>query len=162
MSNERGRPLTQTLRSPLTPRQHEIFALLCDGLSYRQVADCLGLEATTIRSHAPRIYARLGARGLRQAMVIAARQGWTPWTPPPQERRQGAEPREFDPFATGVLAELDRWLASRFADQDARDALHHGVAAMCARRGVRPARGSASSPMRDLLHHVAVDTLIPT
>ncbi|MFQ5448049.1 MAG: response regulator, partial [Saprospiraceae bacterium] len=49
-------PKPQKTQSPLTPRQHDIAQCLVDGLSYKMVADRLGISIDTVRTHIKNIY----------------------------------------------------------------------------------------------------------
>ncbi|MBX3250447.1 MAG: LuxR family transcriptional regulator [Myxococcales bacterium] len=47
-------------RSPLTPREREVVALLISGASTRDIADRTGLTVSTINTYMKRIFAKLG------------------------------------------------------------------------------------------------------
>ncbi len=55
--------------STLTPREHQVIGLLCDGLKYRQVGLELNISAETVRKHAANIYKKLGVKNRTQAMI---------------------------------------------------------------------------------------------
>lgn len=52
--------MTTDARSPLTPRQREIAALLLDGLPRREIAARLCIEDRTVRNHITAIGRALG------------------------------------------------------------------------------------------------------
>ncbi|MBC9909697.1 response regulator [Chitinophaga varians] len=55
--------------SPLSPREHEVLALLAEGLSYKLVADRLCVSYTTINTHTKRIYEKLHISSLGEAIA---------------------------------------------------------------------------------------------
>ncbi len=55
----------------LTPRQREVFELLRQGLSNRQIAGLLFIEESTVKVHAHHIYDKLGTRS-RTALAVQA------------------------------------------------------------------------------------------
>lgn len=56
----------------LTKRQHEIFNLLAEGKSNRQIAFDIGISEHTVRVHMTAILRSLGVRNRTQAAVMAA------------------------------------------------------------------------------------------
>lgn len=54
----------------LTERQHEIAALVMEGLTEQEIADRLHLSKQTIKNHKQRIYAKLGARNAMEMANI--------------------------------------------------------------------------------------------
>ncbi|MCA9699515.1 MAG: response regulator transcription factor [Myxococcales bacterium] len=59
----------------LTPREHEVLALLADGLSNRVIGDRLGISAHTVKFHVDALLAKLDARSRTAAVVEAIRRG---------------------------------------------------------------------------------------
>ena len=55
--------------SPLTERETEVLTLLSDGLSYKMVADRLGLSFHTVNTHAKNIYEKLHVASLGEAIA---------------------------------------------------------------------------------------------
>lgn len=55
--------------SPLTHREKEVLSLLAEGLSYKMVADQLGLSYGTVNSHAKNIYEKLHISSLGEAIA---------------------------------------------------------------------------------------------
>lgn len=149
---------------PLTPRQFEVLLALCEGCSYRQVGEQVGIAASTVRAHVHQITSRLGVSDIKQAIVTTTRKGWLPWQMPPRQLRRQERPEvTADPLTAATLQEIDTWLASGFTDQAARDAWHLTGRAACLKAGViSQRRNPRPSPLRDLLEHVAADTLIPS
>jgi DNA-binding NarL/FixJ family response regulator len=60
------------LRARLTPREREVFELLGQGLSNRQIADLLVISEATAKLHAQHIYDKTGMRSRVAIMVQAA------------------------------------------------------------------------------------------
>jgi DNA-binding NarL/FixJ family response regulator len=56
-------------KSPLTPKEKEVLALLADGLSYKMVADKLDIGYTTVNTYARRIYDKLHISSLGEAIA---------------------------------------------------------------------------------------------
>lgn len=63
----------QALVEPLTPRELDVLALLCDGLTNGEIADELGVAIGTIKFYTGQIYGKLGVRN-RVTAVDRARQ----------------------------------------------------------------------------------------
>nr|WP_246256098.1 response regulator transcription factor [Isoptericola halotolerans] len=59
----------------LTPREHDILALLCRGSSNAEIAAALYLEASTVKSHLGRIMTKTGTRDRVQLVVWAFERG---------------------------------------------------------------------------------------
>lgn len=60
---------TKQSKNPLSPKENEVLAFLADGLSYKMVADKLGVSYATINTHAKRIYEKLHISSLGQAIA---------------------------------------------------------------------------------------------
>ena len=58
-----------TTKNPLTPKENEVLALLAEGLSYKMVADRLGVSYATVNTHAKRIYEKLHISSLGEAIA---------------------------------------------------------------------------------------------
>jgi DNA-binding NarL/FixJ family response regulator len=69
----------------LSDREHQIAALLVEGLTNKEIAEQLFLSTETIKSYVARILRKLGARNRVQAAVLLARGGMIPATPPARE-----------------------------------------------------------------------------
>jgi two-component system, NarL family, nitrate/nitrite response regulator NarL len=59
----------------LSPREHEVLALLSEGISNRDVAERLGISRHTAKFHVNAILDKLGASSRTEAVVLAARSG---------------------------------------------------------------------------------------
>lgn len=58
------------IHNPLTPKETEVLAHLSEGLSYKMIADKLGVSYTTINTHAKRIYEKLHISSLGEAIAF--------------------------------------------------------------------------------------------
>ena len=59
----------------LTPREHEILALLADGKTAPAIADALVLSTRTVQKHIEHIYDKLGVRGRHELVAYAFETG---------------------------------------------------------------------------------------
>jgi two-component system, NarL family, nitrate/nitrite response regulator NarL len=57
------------LDAPLSEREHQVLTLLAEGLSYKMVADQLGLSFHTVNTHAKKIYEKLHVASLGEAIA---------------------------------------------------------------------------------------------
>jgi len=57
---------------PLSPREHEVVALIADGLSNREIAERLMLSVRTVERHIENVYNRLGIRGKAGRAIVTA------------------------------------------------------------------------------------------
>jgi DNA-binding NarL/FixJ family response regulator len=69
-----GVPVTASadVAACLTPREREVYSLLCEGLSNRQIADALVISEATAKLHTHHIYDKTGVRSRTAIMVRAA------------------------------------------------------------------------------------------
>jgi LuxR family maltose regulon positive regulatory protein len=67
-----------TMVEILTPREAEVFQGLARRLSYQEIGDELFVSLETVKSHAARIYGKLGVSGRREALAKAQSLGWLP------------------------------------------------------------------------------------
>ena len=65
-------------RLGVTPRELEILALIAEGLSTREIAGRLFVSENTVKTHASRLFAKLGARRRTQAVQLAKGAGLVP------------------------------------------------------------------------------------
>jgi len=63
-------------RCPLTDKELLVLKRLAQGLVYKQIAECLGVSASVVRTHLHNVYAKLGVRDRAQAVLLADRRGW--------------------------------------------------------------------------------------
>lgn len=61
--------LPKQIQNPLSPKETEVLALLAEGLSYKMVADKLGISYSTVNTHAKRIYEKLHISSLGEAIA---------------------------------------------------------------------------------------------
>jgi DNA-binding NarL/FixJ family response regulator len=57
------------ISNPLSPKENEVLALLAEGLSYKMVADKLGVSYSTVNTHGKRIYEKLHISSLGEAIA---------------------------------------------------------------------------------------------
>ena len=57
----------------LTPREHEVLALVAAGRSNREIAETLYLSPLTVKTHVSRVLSKLGARDRVQLVIMASR-----------------------------------------------------------------------------------------
>jgi len=65
-----GAPSTSTINAVLTPRQHDVFELIVQGMSNKEIARTLQLAEGTVKIHIKALFAKLGVR--RRAAVAVA------------------------------------------------------------------------------------------
>ena len=56
-------------KSPLSPKENDVLALLSEGCSYKMVADKMGVSYTTINTYTKRIYEKLHISSLGEAIA---------------------------------------------------------------------------------------------
>ena len=71
----------------LTTRERDVIRLVSVGASNKEVADRLGLRASTVKSHVSSILWKLQAGSRTEAAVIALRAGLVEVPPPDRQRR---------------------------------------------------------------------------
>lgn len=59
----------QEIKNPLSPKENEVLILLAEGMSYKMVADKMGVSYTTINTHAKHIYEKLHIQSLGEAIA---------------------------------------------------------------------------------------------
>lgn len=57
------------IKNPLSPKENEVLTHLAEGLSYKMVADKLGVSYATVNTHAKRIYEKLHISSLGEAIA---------------------------------------------------------------------------------------------
>jgi DNA-binding NarL/FixJ family response regulator len=77
-------PETQAIEPLLTPREGDVLALLRQNNSNAQIALALGIGVETVRSHARRIYRKLGVSSRRTLLALAGAPSTPEAGPPPQ------------------------------------------------------------------------------
>ena len=70
-----GNSPTTPQTMPLTLREHEVIALLCEGLPNRQISSRLSISETTVRRHLTTIFAKLGVTDRLELVIYAYRHG---------------------------------------------------------------------------------------
>ena len=65
----------RALIATLTPREHEVFALVARGKLNKQIAFELGTSERTVKAHRHALMAKLKVQSLAEAVAIAARLG---------------------------------------------------------------------------------------
>ena len=59
----------------ITPREHEILALIAAGLSNREIAEKLFVSENTVKTHSSRLFDKLNAKRRTQAVQLAKEAG---------------------------------------------------------------------------------------
>jgi DNA-binding NarL/FixJ family response regulator len=77
-----GRDVAQASLEELTPREHEVLALMSRGLNNAEIAGALVIGEATAKTHVARILSKLGVRDRVQAVVIAYQSGFAPAATP--------------------------------------------------------------------------------
>jgi DNA-binding CsgD family transcriptional regulator len=62
----------------VTPRELEILELIAAGLSTREIAERIYVSENTVKTHASRLFDKLGARRRTQAVQLAKQHGLIP------------------------------------------------------------------------------------
>lgn len=62
--------IPKKIDNPLSPKETQVLSLLADGLSYKMVADKLGVSYSTVNTHAKRIYEKLHISSLGEAIAF--------------------------------------------------------------------------------------------
>ncbi len=65
----------RNMEAPLTRREKEVLRLLCEGKSYRVIADQLFVSPNTVRFHLKNIYKKLHVNSKCEAVIKASREG---------------------------------------------------------------------------------------
>lgn len=61
-------------RSELTPREQQMLDYLSRGLSYERIAEAAGISFETVKTHARRIFRKLGVHSRAEAVAICWRE----------------------------------------------------------------------------------------
>lgn len=82
----------------LAPRQQQILALLSSGKTYKEVGEYLGISIDTVRTYIRRLYSKLNAHSIAEAVVNyeLARKG-EPLPVREYQRPEGGEPKVVIP-----------------------------------------------------------------
>lgn len=59
----------------LSPRQRVVMQYLVDGVSFKEIADKLGMQYSTAKKHAIRARQKVGAKSLYQCIALLVAQG---------------------------------------------------------------------------------------
>ncbi|QGV81870.1 response regulator [Streptomyces ficellus] len=68
-------PPAPTGAEGLTPREREVWRLIADGSDNAEIADRLGLSASTVKNHITALFAKLRVRDRAQAVIAAYETG---------------------------------------------------------------------------------------
>ena len=66
-------PAVLSHRDGLTPRERDVFELICDGRTNKEIATALFLSVVTVKVHVRNILRKLGVRTRTEAAVRGAR-----------------------------------------------------------------------------------------
>jgi DNA-binding NarL/FixJ family response regulator len=69
--HRRSDPEASSLARRLTKREHEVLALMAEGLQHQEIGQRLFISHKTVGTHVEHILRKLGARGRAQAIAIA-------------------------------------------------------------------------------------------
>ena len=69
-----GKPTNNDENYNLSPREKEVLKLLTDGLSYKMIADRIGISYFTVNIHVKKIYTKLHVHSLGEAVSLALKQ----------------------------------------------------------------------------------------
>jgi DNA-binding CsgD family transcriptional regulator/HD-like signal output (HDOD) protein len=61
---------------PLSERELDALRGLASGRRYKEIAEEMGLSASTVRTHLHNVYGKIGASDRAQAVLVATDQGW--------------------------------------------------------------------------------------
>ncbi len=65
-----------SVSSPLSEREQEVLSLLCEGKSYKMIADDLFISMDTVRTHIRHIYKKLEVNSSTEAVAKAFKNKW--------------------------------------------------------------------------------------
>jgi DNA-binding NarL/FixJ family response regulator len=71
-------PVTDPPAPELTPREHDVLALIVAGMANKRIALELGLSEKTVKAHVGHLLAKLGVADRTQAALLAVRTGLVP------------------------------------------------------------------------------------
>ena len=71
-------PTGDAVFTALSPREHEVLALLTEGLANAEIAERLGISEKTVRNHVSNVFDKLGVWTRAQAIVFARDRGFSP------------------------------------------------------------------------------------
>jgi DNA-binding CsgD family transcriptional regulator len=66
----------------LTPRENEVFGLVAQGRTSKQIAQLLDISVHTVNNHRKRICRKVGVHSTAELVAFAARQTLLPQAPP--------------------------------------------------------------------------------
>ncbi len=61
---------------PLSRREIDALRGLAEGKVYKEIAEEMGLSASTVRTHLHNVYRKIGAADRAQAVLVARERGW--------------------------------------------------------------------------------------
>ena len=67
---------TGSIFAALSPREHQVLALMYDGLSNIDIAERLNISEKTVRNHVSNVFDKLGVWSRAQAIVFAREHGF--------------------------------------------------------------------------------------
>ncbi len=77
----------------MTPREHDVLSLLCQGLDDAEIASELGLSRYTVRNQVAGIYSKIGVHRRSSVIVWARERGFTGETRPTRKRARDKHPK---------------------------------------------------------------------
>lgn len=93
----RGSVSTADPVTTLSPREREVYELVCEGLSNREIAARFFISEVTVKSHVRRVFDKLGIRSRTALAMNAARDRWRQAAP--ITNADGSDGTKLDPAA---------------------------------------------------------------
>ena len=64
----------ETLHESLTPREKEIFRVVAQGLTHREIGELLGISPRTVEVHKGRVMEKLGVTTMAELIKLSLKQ----------------------------------------------------------------------------------------
>jgi len=60
----------------ITEREKEVIIYICEGLTYKEIANKMNLSKRTIESHKEKVFEKLGVSKINDIIIYASKMGW--------------------------------------------------------------------------------------